>query len=135
MRGADVVVAPRLGRGDGLRFTLGRRAGIPFGRFGRGGRAREIAHFVKGPSGPFFDPNAGPEEVYFTLRAPISTLSTPSAIGRVGPATFDGGGGGHTTTDRPLRESPHRVAIGAAGDLIAARGDRVLFVVDLVNHR
>src|SRR5262245_29162132 len=49
---------------------------------------------------------AGPN-LYSMLLLAISTLSTPSAIGPVGPATVGGGGGGHSGCTWPFKEKDH----------------------------
>src|SRR5712692_3267885 len=46
-------------------------------------------------------------KLYSTLLAPILIVSTPVAIGPVGPATVWGGGGGHRGLSSPFNENAH----------------------------
>src|SRR5262249_16860721 len=46
-------------------------------------------------------------KLYSTLLPPIRIVSTPVAIGPIGPATVAGGGGGHSGPSWPLRENAH----------------------------
>jgi hypothetical protein len=62
VRCADVEVCPRLGEGDGLRFPLIERAGIPIADFAlveRGRRVWNVSDIGEGHGCPGLDPSAG----------------------------------------------------------------------------
>src|SRR5262245_53103485 len=47
------------------------------------------------------------KKLYSTLFAAILTVSAPTVIGPVGPATVCGGGGGHSGPSWPFNENAH----------------------------
>src|SRR3989454_9637980 len=133
----DIEVVTRLIEGDGLRAAFDQHPGVPLAPFHRRRRVWQIADVGEGHGGARLDPNARrPEAVLHVVGA------HPDRVG-VRDDRSRGPGDGLRKRRRPQRphlslqrERPHRVAVGAALELVAARGDGdVLLAVYFVDHR
>src|SRR2546425_4604328 len=137
MRCADVVVVPRLREGDGLRLAVRKHTGIPVALLPRRRPVRQVADVREVQRAARLDPDAGRHEA--VLHVVAAHLDRVDA-GRDRP---DGPGDGRRWRRRPQRpelslqrEGPDRVTVGAALQLIAARGDHdELLAVHLVDDR
>src|SRR2546426_1137071 len=137
MRRADVVVVPRLREGDGLRLAVRKHTGIPVALLPRRRPVRQVADVREVQRAARLDPDAGRHEA--VLHVVAAHLDRVDA-GRDRP---DGPGDGRRWRRRPQRpelslqrEGPDRVTVGAALQLIAARGDHdELLAVHLVDDR
>src|SRR5437667_297910 len=135
MRCADVVVVPRLREGDGLRLAVRKHTGIPVALLPRRRPVRQVADVREVQRAARLDPDAGRHEA--VLHVVAAHLDRVDA-GRDRP---DGPRDGRRRRRRPQRpelslqgEGPDRVTVGAALQLIAARGDHdELLAVHLVD--
>src|SRR6516165_2229840 len=75
MRRTNVVVDPRLHKGDGLRLAFGQSAGAPFALFERRGIVRQIADIGERHRGPGLDPRAcRPVSIFHVVVADLDRV-------------------------------------------------------------
>src|SRR5438132_12134783 len=135
MRGADVVVDPRLGEGHRLRQTRRNDTGIPVARLPCGRTVRQVAHVREVQRAAGLDADAARHEAVFHVVA--AHLDRVDA----GHDRPDGPGDGRRRGRRPQRpelslqrEGTDRITGGAALQLIAAGRDHdELLAVHLVD--
>src|SRR5882724_8037322 len=137
VRRTDVVVVSWLRESDGLRQARRNDTGIPVARLPRGRAVRQVTNVREVQRAAGLDTDAaGHEAVLHVVAAHLDRVDA----GRDRP---DGPGDGRRRGRRPQRpdlslqrEGPDRVAVGAALQLVAARGDHdELLAVHLVDDR
>src|SRR5215813_1938857 len=82
----DIVIGPRLRKGDGLRAAAGQITGIPRARFHRRGCMIEVADVREGQRGPRLDPNTGRPVGVFHIVVPDLDGVHPFSDGARGPS-------------------------------------------------